>query len=183
MPVAPDPHPVASLRGAEAQRIGGRFWFVVCVFVFIVIAVFIVVSFITAVNDNVRMERLKTHGVPVVITVTSCTGHIGGSGSNAAGYTCYGTYRVHGVRYREIIGSKTTTSPTGATVRGVADPSRPSTVELASAVATSKPSDSHYVTPSILAAMFVALAFVIARRRSRIKQQRTQPATPRSHAP
>ena len=170
MPVAPNPHDVSSLRGPEAQRIGGRFWFVACVLVAIVIAVFIVVSFIAAVNDNARMVRLKTQGVSVVVTVTSCTGHIGGSGSNAAGYTCYGTYRVHGVRYQEIIGSKTTTSATGTTVRGIADPSHPSTVELASAVAASSPSDSAFVVPSILAALFVALWLVVARaRRTRSK--------------
>jgi hypothetical protein len=170
MPVAPNPHDVSSLRGPEAQRIGGRFWFVACVLVAVVIAVFIVVSFIAAVNDNARMDRLKTQGVSVVVRVTSCTGHIGGSGSNAAGYTCYGEYKVHGVRYQEIIGSKTTTSPTGTTVRGVADPSHPSTVELASAVAASSSSDSAFVVPSILAALFVALSLVAARaRRTRSK--------------
>ena len=173
MPVAPNPHDVSSLRGPEAQRIGGRFWFVVCVLVFIVIAVFIVVSFIAAVNDNARTNRLKTNGIPVVVTITNCTGHIGGSGSNAAGYTCYGKYRVHGVRYQEVVGSKTTTSPTGTTVRGVADPSHPSTIELASAVAASSSSDSAFVVPSILAVLFVALSLVAARvRGSRSRRRR-----------
>jgi hypothetical protein len=173
MPVTPEPHDVASLRGAEPQRIGGRFWFVVCVLVFVVIAVFIVVSFVAAVNDNTRMTRLKTIGIPVAVTVTNCTGHIGGSGSNAAGYTCYGKYRVHGVHYQAIIGSKTTSSPTGASVRGIADPSHPSTVELASAVAGSSSSDSAYVIPSILAVLFIGLiVFIVRVRRSRLKRQR-----------
>jgi hypothetical protein len=105
--------------------------------------------------------------------VTSCAGHVGGSGSNAAGYTCYGKYRVDGVRYQEVIGSKTSSSPTGTTVRGVADPSHPSTVELASAVAASSTSDSVYIVPSVLALVFVALSLIVARaRRSRVKSQR-----------
>jgi hypothetical protein len=165
MPVAPNPPDVASLRGPEAQRIGGRFWLVVCVLVALVIAVFIAVSFISAANDNARIDRLKTHGTPVVVTVTSCAGHIGGSGSNAAGYTCYGTYRVHGVRYQEIIGSMTRESPTGTTVRVIADPSHPSTIELASAVAASSSSDSAFVVPSILAALFVASSLIVGRAR------------------
>jgi hypothetical protein len=172
MPVAPNHPDVASLRGAEAQRIGGRFWFVVCVLVAIVIAVFIVVSFITAVNDNARADRLKTHGIAVVVTVTSCAGHIGGSGSNAAGYTCYGTYRVHGVRYQEVIGSKTTSSPAGTTVHVIADPSHPSTIELESAIAASSTSESAFVVPSIVAVLFVALSLVVVRaRRTRSKSE------------
>jgi hypothetical protein len=170
MPVAPNPPDVSTLRGPEAQHIGGRFWSVVCVLVFIVIAIFIVVSFIAAVNDNARIDRLRTNGIPVVVTVTSCTGHIGGSGSNAAGYTCYGWYRVHGVRYQEVIGSKTTSSPTGSNVRVIADPSQPGTIELASAVAASSSSDSTFVVPSILAVLFVTLSLVVVRaRRTRSK--------------
>jgi len=173
MTTTPEPRDVASLRGPEAQRIGGRFWFVVGVLVFIVIAVLIVVSFIAAVNDNARTQRLKTNGIPVVVTITDCTGNIGGSGSNAAGYTCYGKYRVEGVRYQEIVGSKTTSSPTGTTVQGVADPSHPSTVEVASAVAASSSSDSLYIVPSVLAVVFVALSLIVARaRRSRLRSQR-----------
>ncbi len=171
---ASEPHDVTSLRGAEARHIGGRFWFVVSVLVAIIIAVFIAVSFIDAVNDNVRMAQLKSQGVPVVVTVTSCTGNIGGSGSNAAGYTCYGTYEVGGVRYHEVIGSKTTSSPTGSTVRGIADPSRPGTVVLASVVATSSTSDARYAIPGILAVLFIAVTVLIIRvRRTRVQAHRT----------
>jgi hypothetical protein len=165
MPDAPDPRDVASLRGAEAQRIGGRFWFVVIVLASIVIAVFIAVSFVAAVNSNSRLERLKTGGIPVVVTVTNCTGNIGGSGSNAAGYTCYGKYRARGVRHHEIIGAKTTFSAAGTAVRAVADPKSPTSIELSSAVAASSPSDSAYLIPSILAVLFLCLALVIVRTR------------------
>lgn len=133
-------------------------------FVLALFAVIIVVTFISATNDNARIDRLKSHGVSVVVTVTSCVGNIGGSGSNAAGYTCHGSYRVDGVRYEEIIGSKTTQSPAGTEVRAVADPNRPSTVELASAVARSTSSSSVYVVPSILALVFVVLALALLRR-------------------
>jgi hypothetical protein len=129
-------------------------------------AVIIVVTFISAANDNARIDRLKSKGVSVTVTVSSCVGNIGGSGSNAAGYTCRGSYRIDGTRYEEVIGSKTTQSSAGATVRGVADPNRPSTVELASAVARSKSSGSVYVVPTVLALVFVALTLALLRRAS-----------------
>jgi len=135
------------------------------VFLLSVFAIVIVATFISATNDNARIDRLKSQGLSVVVTVTSCVGNIGGSGSNAAGYTCHGSYRVGGVRYEEIIGSKTTQSPAGTEVRAVADPNRPSTVELATAVARSASSSSVYVVPSILALVFVVLALALLRRR------------------
>ncbi len=154
----------ASLRGPEAQRIGGRFWFATGALLLVAFAVTITVSFISAAHDNSRIERLKTSGVPVVVTVTNCVGNIGGSGSNAAGYTCRGAYRVKGVRYREIIGSKSTLSSVGSTVQGIADPPHPRTIELASAVARSSTSPSAYVVPSVLALLFVALTLLLLRR-------------------
>jgi hypothetical protein len=153
-----------SLRGPDARSISGRFWTVSCVLLLTLFAVIIVATFISATNDNARIDRLKSHGVSVAVTVTSCVGNIGGSGSNAAGYTCRGTYRVNDVRYEEIIGSKTTLSPAGTEVRAVADPNRPSTVELATAVARSTSSSSAYVVPSVLALVFVVLALALFRR-------------------
>jgi hypothetical protein len=173
-----EPRDVTSLRGAEAQRLGRRFWLVAGTLVFAALAVSIVVSFVSAANDNARIDRLKSHGVDVVVTVTNCVGNVGGSGSNAAGYTCQGAYRVDGVAYHEVIGAKTTLSPAGSKVRGVADPARPSTVELASAVATSTASSSAYVVPSLLLLLFVALSVVSLRR-----WRRSVPRTPATSVP
>jgi uncharacterized protein (TIGR03382 family) len=156
----------AVLRGAEARPIGRKFWLVAGTILCAALAVIVVVSFVSAINGSARINRLRTHGVPVTVTVTNCDGNIGGSGSNAAGYTCRGTYRIHGVRYQEIIGSKATFSAPGSTVRAVADPDRPSTIELSSAVASSSPSPWAYGVPSILALLLAALAVVLFRRRT-----------------
>jgi hypothetical protein len=160
----PQSSEVSSLRGPEAQRIGGRFWFATGALLLTAFAVVIIVSFISATNDNSRIDRLKTRGVSVVVTVTNCVGNIGGSGSNASGYTCHGSYRVKDVRYQEIIGSKSTLSTVGSKVQGIADPAHPSTIELASAVARSSSSPSGYVVPSVLALLFVALTLLFLRR-------------------
>jgi hypothetical protein len=143
----------------------------------------IVVSFVSAANDNSRIDRLKNHGVPVVVTITNCVGNIGGSGSNAAGYSCHGTYRVDDTRYQEIIGSKTTFSAAGTTVHGVADPAHPGTVELASAVASSTSSPSAFVVPSLLALLLIIVVLLVLRRhRSSRSRTSPQPATSSSDA-
>lgn len=161
-----DSRELTALRGAAAQRIDVRFWRFAGTAVLAIFAVIVIVSFISAANDNSRIERLKSHGVSVVVTVTSCVGNIGGSGSNAAGYTCYGTYHVEGVRYHENIGSRATMSTTGTRLRGVADPQRPSTIELASTLAKSSTSLSVYVVPSLLALLVLGLSLVFYRRLS-----------------
>jgi hypothetical protein len=167
-----EPRDMPALRGPEAQPIGRQFWLLVGALLVIVLAFIVTVSFVSAVNDNSRIDRLKSHGIPVTVTVTDCVGNIGGSGSNAAGYTCQGKYRVNGVSYHEVIASKTTLSTAGSTVRGVADPARPSTIELASAVASSSPSNAAYVVPSLLAVLLVALATTLHRyRRSNARTQ------------
>jgi hypothetical protein len=159
-----DPHEVSSLRGPEAQHIGRTFWLVAGILLIVVLASIVTVSFISAANDNARIDRLKSHGVPVVVTVTGCVGNIGGSGSNAAGYTCRGEYRVNGVHYHEVIGSKNSSSNVGSRVRAVADPAQPSTIELATALARSSASASVYVVPGLLALLLVVLALVLVRR-------------------
>jgi hypothetical protein len=168
-----EPHEVVSLRGPEVRNMGRRFWITTSAIILAVLASIVVVSFVSASNDNARIDRLKTHGVSVIVTVTNCVGNIGGSGSNAAGYTCHGEYQVDGVRYREIIGSKTSFSATGSTVRGVADPAQLSRVEIASAVTTSSSSPTVYVVPSLLALIFVALALVLLRRLGSNRQRIT----------
>jgi hypothetical protein len=167
MTAPPDPPDVSTLRGPTARPIGRRFWLVAGAILIAVLTILVAISFVSAVSDNARIDRLRTHGVPVVVTVTNCVGNIGGSGSNGAGYTCRGAYRVGGVTYHEVIGSKTTLSTVGSTVHCVADPSRPSTIELASAVAASSSSPSHYLVPSLLALVTISLAAILLRTRRR----------------
>ena len=166
MATTPDPRDVTFLRGAEAQPIGRKFWFIAGVVLCVVLAVVVTVSFISATNDNARIDRLKTHGVSVTVTVTNCVGNIGGSGSNAAGYTCQGEYRINGVRYHEVIGSKTSMSDPGSKVRGVVDPARPSTIELASAVASSSASPSVYLVPGLLTLLLAGFVLILIRNKT-----------------
>jgi hypothetical protein len=131
--------------------------------VLLVFAVVIVASFVSTANSNARIDRLKLHGIPVTVTVDSCFGNLGGSGSNVSSYTCHGDYVVRGVHHEQVIGSLTSFTRAGATVRGIVDPSHVDTVMLAKAVKTSSASSSAYVIEGILSLVFVGLTLVFLR--------------------
>jgi len=154
---------VVSLRGAAPASVRRRYWLFSAVTALVVFALIIVVSFISATNDNATIQRLKTHGIPVNVTVTSCIGNIGGSGSNSAGYTCRGVYHVGADRFDEIIGSMTNFSAPGTSVSGEVDPAKHGTVELASAVRGSTASAGAFVPPGLMCALLIILAMALRR--------------------
>jgi hypothetical protein len=172
-----------SLRGATGATIGRRFWLVAASVSLLVFAAFVVVSFLSAANDNARIDRLQSHGIAVSVTVTNCIGNIGGSGSNVSGYTCRGDYSLGGTTYNEIIGSMSTLAVSGAKIRGVVDPSHHGTVELLAAVRRSSASSVRYVVPGLLSVVLIALVLALLRivRRSDPSRHH-QAAVPRSEA-
>lgn len=149
---------VAPLRGPAVVNVGRTPWLVAGALGLLALSAIVVVSFLSAVNDHARLHRLQSAGIDVSIKVLNCTGNIGGSGSNSAGYTCRGSYRVDHVAFNELIGDKTTLSPAGATLSGVVDPAKHSTVVLASAIKNAHASLVNFVTPLVLALLVVVLA-------------------------
>ena len=95
--------PVSTLRGAgvnyDARRVGQ----VVGGLILVTLAALVVVFTVAGVHKNSQINRLHHDGVPVTVTVTSCLGLMGGSGSNAAGYSCTGSFTVDGHRYTESL--------------------------------------------------------------------------------
>lgn len=166
---------VTTLRGPQAASMGRSFWRIAGAICLVLVAVAILVSFLSVRNDNARLERMRANGIPVTVTVLNCVGNIGGSGSNAAGYTCHGRYRLDGTTYHEIIGAMTTFWTSGSEVKGVVDPSQHSTVMQASALESRRTSPKSYLVDELLTAVFLALAvaFLRSTRRpssSRVKQ-------------
>ena len=165
-----DSEPLTSLRGAgvgdvDSRRLGR----VVIYLVLGALAVSAALLFVAGARKNAQITALKAHGVPVGVTVTGCHGLIGGSGSNAAGYDCGGSYVVGGRRYHQDIPDDTLHA-TGSVVRGVTVRSDPTLLSTPSIVAEERASASVYVLPGALALVFVAGAgtwAVIRRRRSR----------------
>lgn len=164
---------VAAMRGGDAVGVAPRAWVVVGALGLLVVGALLVISAISAANDNARITRMKDHGVAVTAVVQSCVGNLGGSGSNAANYTCRGRYVVAGTAYDEVIGAMSTFAAPGSHVAAVADPSRPSTIELGTAVASVTASWRAYVAPGLLGLALLALlaGFVrLVRRRKWVRR-------------
>jgi hypothetical protein len=156
-----------TLRGAGVGadvRLVGR---VVVGVVVASVAVVVVVLFVAGADKNAQITNLRQHGVPVEITVTTCRGLLGGSGSNAAGYACRGGLTVDGHRYVEAIPGSTLHAP-GTTVRAVAARGDPALLTTVGILATEHASWRVYLLPSILLAFLVVLvaALVLRRRRT-----------------
>jgi hypothetical protein len=159
---------VGQLRGAgvsvDARRVGQ----VAVAIVLVTLAVLVIVFTIVGIHTNQQDDRLHRDGVPVTFTVTGCLGLLGGSGSNAAGYSCRGTYTLEGRRYAGVQLPGSSFHRPGSTVAAIAVPGDPALVSPASIVASEHSSAGAFVLPVVLAAilvLLVALLLLLRRRR------------------
>jgi hypothetical protein len=168
---------IASLRGAQAASVGRRFWLRAATVGLVLFAIAIALSFASTLNDHARLDRMKSHGVPVSVTISNCVGNMGGSGSNVAGYVCRGTYALEGVKYNEIVSSMTTFASPGARVQAIADPSQHGYVALASAIKNASSSSAAFAVLIILVVVFVVLVALLFRmwRRAASEDDAPQP--------
>jgi hypothetical protein len=161
--------PVTRLRGATVDvdiRRTGRVVVGICLVTLVVLAV---VFLVAGLHTNGQINRLRHEGVPVRVTVTHCSGLIGGTGSQNAGYVCTGTYVVNGTRYLQTIPGTKLFYAIGSTFQGVVVPSDPKLLSTPAQVAAQHASASVFVLPAVLillAAAWVAALLVLRRRRS-----------------
>jgi hypothetical protein len=127
------------------------------------LAVLVVVFFLIGLHKNYQINSLRQHGVVVEDRVTGCTGLLGGSGSNAAGYRCRGTFTVDGHIYTEEIPGTVLRAP-GSVVAAVADPTQPGLMTTVSALADEHASASVFIAPAILLALLVLLTTAVGLR-------------------
>ena len=163
---------IGQLRGAgvsvDARRVGQ----VAIAIVLVTLAVMTIVFTIVGIHTNQQDDRLHHDGVPVSFTVTGCLGLLGGSGSNAAGYSCRGTYTLDGKHYSGLQLPGDSFHRPGSTVAAIAVPGDPALVSPASIVATEHSSAGAFVLPVVLAAillLLVALLLLLRRRRQAIR--------------
>ena len=97
------------------------------------LAVLVVVFTVVGIDKNHQIDQLHNQGVAVNVTITSCQGLLGGSGSNGAGYACRGTYVLDGHRYNEQLPGTALHAP-GTVIRAIAVPGDPALVSPVSVV-------------------------------------------------
>jgi hypothetical protein len=169
---------VGQLRGAGVSVDGRRVGQVAIGIVLVTLLVLTIVFTLVGIHTNQQNDRLHNDGVPVTFTVTGCLGLLGGSGSNAAGYSCHGTYSLDGKTYSEQLPGDSLHRP-GSTVPSVAVPGDPALVSPASIVATEHSSAGVFVLPIIffvVLLVLVALLVVLRRRRQGSASGDAQPA-------
>jgi hypothetical protein len=162
---ASDPStPVSTLRGAgvdvDLRRVGFAFAGVCLV----TLAVLVVVFYVAAFHSNAQITTLKQRGVPVEITVTKCLGQLGGSGSNAAGYSCTGTITVDSHQYDVNVPDDALHAP-GSRVKAISVPGDPTLVASVRSVATETASWRAFILPTSLLVVLVLLGGGIGFRR------------------
>lgn len=165
------------IRGAGAARIDSRrVGRVLAVLAVAGLAATAVLLTVLTASHNSTASRLRRDGVPVVATVSRCTGISSGIGMAVEYYACEGSYVLDGSRYEATIRGSRASLPVGTPVAAVVLAGRPSSLTLAKSVPAST-STGAYVAPIVLGALSVGGAAGLAgwtgrrrgRRRGRIR--------------
>ena len=129
----------------------------------VTLAVTAIVLTVAGLHSNDQITRLHTQGQPVTVTVTGCLGLLGGSGSNAAGYSCRGSYQLDGHVYRSrcLVRPSTGQAPT---LPSIAVPGDPALVSPVGIVNTQQASNGVFIVPIVLTVILLALIAVVLRR-------------------
>lgn len=146
--------PLSTLRGAGVEvdvRLVAR---LALGLVFLGVAVLIGVLFLAGSNKNGQITSLRQNGVPVTVTVTRCRGLMGGSGSNAAGYSCDGTLTLDGRRHGVTVPGNSLHAP-GARLHEVAVPNDPTLLAAPNVLATEHASGRVFVLPTVLLVLWL----------------------------
>jgi hypothetical protein len=159
--------PLSTLRGAHVRADVVRIVRVVTWLLVAGLAVLVVVLVVAGARKNAQITELHRQGIPVEMTVTSCIGLLGGSGSNPAGYSCHGTFSLGGHTYDDAIPGYALLGP-GTRLAGVTVPSDPGLFTTPAVLRGEQPSWRVYLAPAVLACgLFSAAAvlLVVGRRR------------------
>lgn len=154
---------VAPLRGASVEadiRLIGRVIVGACS---VALAALVTVLFLAGAHKNAQITELRQHGVRVEDKVSRCLGLLGGSGSNAGGYACAGTFMLDGQRYDEAIPGDTLRAP-GAILRAVAVPGDPPLVSTVRALQAEHSSWRVFILPTVLLVVLLLLVATLALR-------------------
>jgi hypothetical protein len=125
-----------------------------------------IVFIVVGINKNDQINELKDHGIPVTYVVSKCLGLLGGSGSNAAGYACQGSYTVDGRHFFENLPGSSNHAP-GDRVKAISVPSDPTLLSTPAIVDSERASANVFILPAVLLGVGALLGLTVLLRRSR----------------
>ncbi len=152
--------PVTTLRGATVEVDARHARTVLMAICLLALAASTIVLFISGMDKNAQINRLRQQGVPLEVTVSTCLGHMGGSGSNLAGYDCTASITLNGHRYSDSLPGNALVTP-GTRLRAVVVPSDPALLSTPRAMATQHSSWRVFILPSVLV-VALGLLLVVA---------------------
>jgi hypothetical protein len=175
-PTSSPSEPLSTLRGAgvnyDARQVG-RIAVGLCL---VTLAALVIVFTVAGVHQNSQINELQHDGVPVTVTVTNCLGLMGGSGSNAAGYSCTGTYTIHGTRYTQRLPG-TAFHTIGSKVAATVVPNDPALISPDKILKSEHTTFSVFILPLVLLVILGLLVALVVRVRRRKGQAATPPGT------
>jgi hypothetical protein len=159
--------PVTNLRGAGVSVNVAVLVQALSALVFVSLVALTVVFLLAGINKNSQIDRLQQHGAPVEVVVTGCRGELGGTGTNAVGYSCRGSFVVDGHRYDESIPGNAFHAP-GTHLAALAVPNDPALLDTVADVRGEHASGSVFILPAVLfVAALLDAAWVLRRLRHR----------------
>jgi hypothetical protein len=151
---------IGTLRGASVGFNPRRLVQVVVALLMATLVVTVIVLTLAGIHSNNQINRLHGQGQPVTVHVTSCFGLLGGSGSNAAGYSCRGTYTLDGNTFNEALPGSTLYRP-GTKLPAVAVPGDPALVSPTAIISTQRASNGVFIVPIILGIILLMLVVIV----------------------
>jgi hypothetical protein len=165
MPV-PAEQPLATLRGARVEVDAHRVRRVGAAAGAVALAALAIVLAATGARTNSQIDALRHSGVAVSIVVSGCRAELAGSGSNAAGYACLGSFELGGRRYAVAIPGTVQRLP-GEHVSAIAAASDPGLVSTPALLRGDRATWRVYLAPALIMLGLLSLAAVLGRRRRR----------------
>jgi len=134
------------LASVDAGRVI-RIFLALCLLSTVVLAAVLTAS---AAGDDDRLNTLRHHGVPVVVTVTDCLG-VGASINIGVQYwQCHGDYTLAGRKFHEVIGGNRAQLDAGSQIQAVAVAGQPSLLSTTASIGPGHSLWAPFVTPVIL---------------------------------
>jgi hypothetical protein len=164
-------HSVAMLRGAPVEVNTRKVTQFVSALLIIALATLSVTFFVSGAHRNEDVSNLQRHGTLVSVTTTTCTGELGGSGSNLADYRCEGTFTLNGRHFEDTIPGHTLRT-TGSTAMFVVAKNNPGLLATSHDVRSEKSSWTVYILPFVLLVVLIALVTFLASRRAHPKEHK-----------
>jgi hypothetical protein len=135
-----------------------------------------VTLFVAGIHTNAQISDLQQHGVPVEVTVVTCSGQLGGSGSTAAAYICKGRFVLGGQRFNDTIPGVDFRAP-GTTIQLVTAKDNPGLIATSHQVRSEHTSMKQFILPTVLLVGLITLVGVVVVRRRRLLRRAADSVT------